>query len=95
MSYCLIAQLRAAEGEEECVAEGLAINQAASRQEPGVLEWIVYRSTDDPRRFLLHEVYRTESDLAAHRATPHFARYVREIVPLLEERVASAWEPLS
>ena len=95
MKYCLIAHLRAKAGEEERVAEGLRVNEAASRQEPGVLTWIAYRSTDDPRDFFLYEVYRTAADLDAHRATPHFARYVREVVPLLEVRDVSAWEPLT
>ena len=95
MSYLVIAHLRAKAGEEERVADGLRVNEAASRQEPGVLAWIAYRSTSDLRDFVLHEVYRTEADFAAHRATPHFARYVAEVVPLLEVREVSTWEPLS
>lgn len=95
MSYLVIANLRAMAGEEERVADGLRVNEAASRQEPGVIEWVAYRSTSDPRDFVLYEVYRTETDFAAHRATPHFARYVAEIVPLLEGRAVSTWEPLS
>jgi quinol monooxygenase YgiN len=95
VTYLVIAHLRAKAGEEERVAEGLRINEAASRQEPGVLEWIAYRSTSDPRAFVLYEVYRTEADFAAHRETAHFARYVAEVVPLLEVREVSTWEPLS
>lgn len=93
--YCLVARLVARDGQEEAVAAGLAVNEAASRQEPGVVEWIVYRSTDDPRRFLLYELYRSAADLEAHRATEHFARYQREVVPLLESREFNAWEPLA
>jgi quinol monooxygenase YgiN len=93
--YCLVARLVAREGEEERVAAGLAANEAASRKEPGVIEWIVYRSTDDPRRFLLYELYGSAADLEAHRATPHFERYVLEVVPLLESREFHAWEPLT
>jgi len=95
MSYCLIAMLTAAPGEEERVDEGLALNETASRQEPGVLDWIVYRSSEDPRRFLLYEVYTDAAALDAHRATEHFARYEREVVPLLERREPSYWEPLT
>ncbi len=95
MSYCLIAKLRAAEGNEDAVAEGLAVNQAASRQEPAVVEWIAYRSKDDPRNFLLYEIYVDEAGLEAHRASAHFQRYLAEVVPLLESREFAAWEPLS
>ena len=95
MSYCLIAQLRARDGQEEHVAEGLRLNEAESRLEPGVIEWTVYRSTDDPRKFLLYELYFDEAALEAHRATPHFQRYLLEVVPLLESREFAAWEPLA
>ncbi len=93
--YCLVARLVARAGNEEAVAAGLALNEADSRLEPGVVAWTAYRSADDPRRFLLYELYRSQADLAAHRATPHFERYVREVVPLLESREFDAWEPLS
>jgi quinol monooxygenase YgiN len=93
--YCLVARLVAREGEDEVVAAGLAANEADSRQEPGVVEWIVYRSTEDPRRFLLYELYGSAADLEAHRQTPHFQRYVRDVVPLLESREFDAWEPLT
>lgn len=95
MSYLVTANIRALAGAEENVAEGLRINEAASRNEPGVIEWIAYQSTADPRDFLLYEVYRAEADFAAHRETPHFARYVAEVVPLLEVRDVSTWEPLT
>jgi Uncharacterized conserved protein len=95
LSYLVIANLRARLGTEEQVAEGLRVNEAASRQEPGVLVWIAYRSTTASREFLLYEVYRTAADFDAHRATPHFARYVAEVVPLLEAREVSTLEPLT
>ena len=95
MSYCLIAQVVAAEGQEEIVAAGLAANEAASRQEPGVIEWTVFRSPDDPRRFLLYELYEDATGLEAHRASAHFQRYATEVVPLLESREFAAWEPLT
>jgi quinol monooxygenase YgiN len=94
VSYLVIAKVRAKAGEEERVAEGLSANEHASRQEPGVIAWVAYRSTTDSREFVLYEVYQTEADFAAHRDTAHFARYVAEIVPLLEDRDVSTWEPL-
>ena len=95
MSYVVVARLRAVDGEEERVAEGLRVNEAASRQEPGCLTFIAHRSTTDARDFILYEAYLSEADFAAHRETSHFARYVREVVPLLEVRDVSTWEPLS
>ena len=95
MSYCVAARLRAKVGAEDRVADGLRANESQSRTEPGVLTWIVYRSTDEPRTFLLYEVYRGRADFEAHRASAHFERYVREVVPLLEVREISTWEELT
>ena len=95
MSYLVVATLRARDGDEERVAEGLRVNEAASRHEPGCLAFVAYRSTQDGGDFLLYEIYRSEADFVAHRETPHFARYVREVVPLLESRSVSTYEALT
>lgn len=95
MSYCLVVRITAREGEEERVAAAYASLEEASRAEPGVIDWRVFRSAANPREFLLYELYHDASGLDAHRATEHFQRYLTEIVPLLETREPTAWEPLT
>lgn len=57
-----------------------------TRQEPGNLTYTLHRSLDDPRRFLLYEVYRDDAALAAHQAAPYFKAYLERIPELLESR---------
>lgn len=53
---------------------GIRANARASLQdEPGCLRFDVHRDRDDPRRFLLYELYTDEDAFyLAHRSTPHY-----------------------
>jgi len=62
-------------GHEEEVAMIFTQLQAASRQEPGCLMYIVHRHQDDPRHFFIYEQYRDRAALEAHRNSPHFQEY--------------------
>ena len=91
----LIAQHFAKEGNEEAVAAALREMSAYcnSDAEPGCAIYIVNRSTENPRHFLIYEQYVDEAALAAHAETPKFKETLlgREI-PLLESRERSFWE---
>lgn len=62
-------------GSEDAVAEVFRKLQAASRQEPGCLMYIVHRHMEDTRRIFIYEQYRDEAALEAHRNSPHFQEY--------------------
>ncbi|MCS6993694.1 MAG: antibiotic biosynthesis monooxygenase [Anaerolineales bacterium] len=63
-------------------------NVLESRKEPGVERFDLLQQADTPHRFMLYEVYRTESDLESHRQTAHFRRWLENGVPTLTgERV--------
>jgi autoinducer 2-degrading protein len=55
--------------------DGIRTNALVSlRDEPGCLRFDVHRLLDDPRRFVLHEVYVDEDAFStAHRQAPHYA----------------------
>ena len=63
------------QGREEEVAQIFTKLEAASRQEPGCLMYIVHRHKDDARHFFIYEQYRDEAALQAHRDSPHFQEY--------------------
>jgi autoinducer 2-degrading protein len=44
-------------------------------QEPGSLRFDVLQQTEDPNRFCLYEAYRDEAGAAAHKQTPHYAKW--------------------
>ena len=48
----------------------------ACEAEPGCREFKVYREKDQPRTFVLYEIYEDETAFQAHRESDHFKRYV-------------------
>lgn len=63
------------EGREEEFARATLENARASLEEPGIARFDVLRQSDDPRRFVLVEVYRSPEAAAAHKETAHYARW--------------------
>lgn len=58
------------------VAQMLAELAQLSRNEPGVLNFIVARDNQNPAAFALWEEYADADAIDAHRETEHFARLV-------------------
>ena len=79
----------------------VTFNATESRKEPGNLRFDVVLSLDNPTLFRLYEVYRDEAAVAAHQATPHYAKWRAEIeallvTPRLSEKFKSVFpEPYS
>jgi quinol monooxygenase YgiN len=67
----------------------------ASVKEPGVVEFQVGRSEENPNLFALWEVYRDKDAVDAHRASEHYQRLVvNGIRPLAEQRVVETVVPI-
>ena len=60
-------------------------NAQHSIQEEGVARFDVIQEVENPRRFLLVEVYRSEQAAAEHKTTPHYERWRVAVEPLLAE----------
>ena len=58
-------------------------NAHSSVQEPGVARFDVIQQSDDPTRFVLVEVYRTQAANEAHKETAHYKRW-REAVESMQ-----------
>jgi quinol monooxygenase YgiN len=83
-------------GNEEQVAEIFGKLQAASRQEPGCLMYIVHRHDSDPRRFFIYEQYGDRAALDAHRNSAHFQQYaVNELSGIGERLHGELYSPLT
>jgi quinol monooxygenase YgiN len=86
--YVVAAQYYTKEGKDNEVAQILQTMIPISRAEPGCALYIVNRSLDDPRKFLLYEHYHDKSGYEAHMATPAFKENILgKVVPMLESRV--------
>ncbi|MBO0872490.1 MAG: antibiotic biosynthesis monooxygenase [Pseudonocardia sp.] len=89
----VIARYTAAAGEDDEVADLVIQLAAASRTEPGNIDFTAYRQLDDARRFVLLERYASRDALDAHRDTPHFTDLVLgRLVPRLDSRVVETYD---
>lgn len=59
----------------EAFREACLANARESLKEPGIARFDVVQEVEDPTRFALLEVYRTEADPARHKETAHYARW--------------------
>jgi quinol monooxygenase YgiN len=71
-----------AERVDEFVAATLE-NARSTRAEPGNARFDVLRSNDDPARFVLYEVYRTELDFQAHQRTEHYLTWKARVAEMM------------
>jgi autoinducer 2-degrading protein len=80
-------------GNDEDVAAILRRMIPISRAESGCVLYIVNRSINDPRRFLLYEQYHDRAGYEAHMATDAFKQHILgSVVGMLESRVRDFYE---
>jgi autoinducer 2-degrading protein len=60
-------------------------NARESIKEPGIVRFDVIQQIDDPTRFVLVEVYRTEDDPAKHKETKHYQKWRDTVVDMMAE----------
>jgi quinol monooxygenase YgiN len=83
----ILVRLKFTQEDRADVAESLRILAAASRQEPGCVNYIPHHSEEDPDTVLIYEQYQDEKALAAHRESPHFKEHaVSGIYQKMRER---------
>jgi quinol monooxygenase YgiN len=91
--YVVAAQYYAKEGKDNEIAEILKKMIPISRAEPGCAMYIINRSVDDPRKFLLYEQYHNKAGYEAHMATEPFKQNILgKVVPMLETRERAFYE---
>ena len=64
-------------------------NARSSVQEPGIARFDVMQQADDPARFLLVEVYRSNEAASRHKETAHYAAWRDKVGPMMAEPRAS------
>ena len=83
----IVVRYQAVTGKGDEVAALLGRHVAASRAEPGCVDFVALRSTEDPDAFVLYEHYVSQEAFEAHQASPHFTGIaVARIRPLLADR---------
>jgi autoinducer 2-degrading protein len=60
-------------------------NAQNSLKEPGVARFDVCRQIEDPTRFVLVEVYRSQEDSASHKETAHYQKWRDRVAGMMAE----------
>lgn len=74
--------------KSECIdafRDATLANARESVKEPGIARFDVLQQRDDPARFVLVEVYRTDDDPARHKETAHYATWRDTVAPMMAE----------
>ena len=69
----------------EAFKEATVENASNSVQEPGIARFDVIQQQNDPNRFILVEVYRTDADPARHKETAHYAKWRDTVAEMMAE----------
>ncbi len=75
-------------GFEKQFIEATRDNQVNTRQEPGNVRFDVLQKQDDPTRFFLYEVYRTEPDFVRHQQTDHYLKWKETVADWMQQKRA-------
>ena len=74
--FSLVVHMEVRPDRREEFLAGMAANAEASvRDEPGCLRFDISSVDGDENRFVLYELYADAEAFAAHKTTPHFARW--------------------
>lgn len=74
-----IVHIRVKEAHLEAFIDATLLNHKQSRKEAGNLRFDFLQDAEDPTKFVLYEVYRSEEDVASHKRTSHYLTW-RETV---------------
>jgi len=68
----------------EAFKQATIVNAVCSRKEPGIARFDVVQEREDPTRFVLVEVYRTEEDTLRHKETAHYQTWRDTVERMME-----------
>jgi quinol monooxygenase YgiN len=91
----LVVHVTIQAGNEEAVIESFRKLQEETRREPGCITYIVQRSRENPRVFMIYEQYVDQSALDAHRNSAHFKEHATNgFYRFVEQRRAELFDPV-
>lgn len=87
MTIGIVATLKVKPGKEaefEAIFRDLQV--AVKRDEPGAVQYEIFKSKANAQTYVVMEQYKTEADVAAHRITPHFTAAGPKLGAVLDGR---------
>ena len=83
--YVVCVHVHVREEHRQQFVEATLENARSTIAEPGNLRFDVLQQIEDPRRFMLYEVYRDEAGMQAHKETAHYAAWRDAVEPWMAE----------
>jgi quinol monooxygenase YgiN len=83
--HVVIVYVQVKNGSIDAFISATLDNARNSIKEPGVTRFDFYQQSDDPTRFTLIEVYRSEDSPHKHRETPHYIRWSNAVSEMMAE----------
>jgi quinol monooxygenase YgiN len=81
----VFVRLHALEGEERAVEQALREVLGPSREEPGCLDFHLFRSMRDRRLFYIHSRWTDEAAFHTHAELRHTVRFLKRVDALLDQ----------
>ena len=75
MTVKVVALVTVKPGQDEAFVAAAKICVAASRAEPGVLHYELWREGEGERRFVFNELYADDAAVQQHMASDHFKAF--------------------
>jgi len=94
MSFVIVAQLTAKEGQAFALETALRALVAPTRAEDGCESYVLHASLEDLNLFHFHEIWRDKEAWLAHRETPHMKHFGEAHGGLLADRKIFQFEPI-
>lgn len=85
MTLHIIARFHVRPGAEAAAFDALRTTAAATRQEPGCLDFQVLRGVRDPRLFHIHSQFQDEAAFDLHADLPHTVHFLETIEKLIDQ----------
>jgi (4S)-4-hydroxy-5-phosphonooxypentane-2,3-dione isomerase len=91
--YVVLVHVAVKDDSVEAFKEASIENAHNSLREPGIARFDVLQQHDDPKHFILLEVYRTSDDPAHHKETAHYKKWRETVEPMMADvRVSHKYE---
>lgn len=88
----LIVQLRPRDGQDLLLEAELRALVGPTRKEDGCLTYDLYRATEGPSAYMLHEVWASREHHTRHTSTPHLLRWNARKDALLASLERGFWK---
>ncbi|MDI5832682.1 putative quinol monooxygenase [Shewanella xiamenensis] len=85
MKITVFAQIQAHSGQSDSLFKVLKQLVSDTHTEAGCLEYTLHHSLDNANKFWMYEVWRSQTALDAHMASPHFNTFVATSELLVEK----------